>query len=55
MYELEQVTRSLVLRSLGDGSTASAGEWQETRLMPGLDRLIREIGTYLEFVEIARG
>ncbi len=55
MYELEQVTRSLVLRSLGDSSTTSACEWHETRLMPGLDRLIREIGTYLEFVEIARG
>jgi hypothetical protein len=24
-------------------------------LMPGLDRLLREIGAYLEFVAIARG
>jgi hypothetical protein len=35
--ELEQVSESLVLRSLG------------------LHRLFREIGTYLEFVAIARG
>ena len=53
MYELEQVTRSLVIQSLG--ASAVSGEWQETRLMPGLDRLLREIGAYLEFVDIARG
>jgi hypothetical protein len=55
MYELEQITRSLVMRSVGVDSAAEAGEWRETRFMPGLDRLFREIGTYLEFVAIARG
>jgi len=55
MYELEQVTKSLVSQSLGDESAAAAGEWRETRFMPGLDRLFREIGAYLEFVAIARG
>jgi hypothetical protein len=55
MYELEQVTRSLVVRSLGIESAATTGEWGETRFMPGLDRLLREIDTYLEFVAIARG
>jgi hypothetical protein len=55
MYELEQVTRSLVVRSLGVDSAAEAGESREARFMTGLDRLFREIGTYLEFVAIARG
>jgi len=54
MYELEQVSESLVLRSLGCNPSPLAGEWRETPLMVGLDRLIREIGTYLEFVAIAR-
>ena len=52
MHELEQVTRSLVIRSLG--SSEASGEWRQTPLMPGLDRLFREIGAYLEFVDIAR-
>lgn len=55
MNELEQVSESLVLRSLGISPAASAEEWRETPLMGGLDRLFREIGTYLEFVAIARG
>ena len=55
MYELGQVSESLVLRSLGYNPSAVVGEWRETPLMDGFDRLIREIGTYLEFVAIARG
>ena len=55
MYELEQVSESLVLRSPGYDPSATVGEWRETPLMGGLDRLLREIGTYLEFVAIARG
>jgi hypothetical protein len=55
MYELEQVSESLVLRSLGNDHLPLLGEWRETPLMGGLDRLLREIGTYLEFVAIARG
>jgi len=54
MSELAQVSESLVLRSLGRQPLSVAGEWRETPLMVGLDRLIREIGTYLEFVAIAR-
>jgi hypothetical protein len=55
MSELEQVSESLVLRSLGYRPSLAAGEWPETSLMGGLDRLLREIGTYLEFLDIARG
>jgi len=55
MYELEQVSESLVLRSLGYNPSPLVGEWRETPLMVGLDKLLREIGTYLEFVAIARG
>jgi hypothetical protein len=55
MNELEQVSESLVLRSLGYQPSSLAGEWRETPLMAGLDRLFREIGAYLEFVSIARG
>lgn len=55
MNELGQVSESLVLRSLGYDPSPLAGEWRETPLMGGLDRLLREIGTYLEFVAIARG
>lgn len=55
MYELEQVSESLVLRSLGYNPSPLVGEWRETPLMAGLERLLREIGTYLEFVAIARG
>jgi hypothetical protein len=55
MSELAQVSESLVLRSLGyQPSITSSAEWRATQLMDGLDRLFREIGTYLEFVEIAR-
>lgn len=54
MIELAQVSESLVLRSLGHQPLSVAGEWRETPLMGGLDRLIREIDTYLEFVAIAR-
>ena len=55
MSELAQVSESLVIRSLGyRPSVPSSGEWRSTPLMGGLDRLFREIGTYLEFVEIAR-
>ncbi len=55
MSELAQVSESLVLRSLGyQPSIPSSAEWRATPLMDGLDRLFREIGTYLEFVEIAR-
>ena len=55
MNELEHLSESLVLRSLGYQPAALAGEWRETPLMHGLDRLFREIGAYLEFVSIARG
>lgn len=55
MYELDPVSESLVLRSPGCNPSPLAGEWRETPLMGGLDRLLREIGTYLEFVAIARG
>ena len=55
MNELEKVSESLVLRSLGCQPSPLTGEWRETPLMPGLDRLFREIGAYLEFVSIARG
>lgn len=55
MYELEQVSESLVLRALGYNPSPAAGEWRAAPLMGGLDRLFREIGTYLEFVAIARG
>ena len=55
VYELEQLSESLVLRSLGRQPLSVAGEWREAPLMGGLERLIREIGTYLEFVAIARG
>ena len=55
MNELEQVSQSLVVRALGISPTAAAREWRRTPLMSGLDRLWREIGTYLEFVTIARG
>ena len=55
MYELEQRSESLVLRSLGCNPSALAGEWRQMPLMGGLDRLLREIDTYLEFVAIARG
>jgi hypothetical protein len=55
MSELEQVSESLTLRSLGYNPSPVVGEWRETPLMPGLDRLFREIGAYLEFVAIARG
>jgi hypothetical protein len=54
MNELEQVSESLALRSFGYSPAASAEEWRETPLMGGFDRLLREIGTYLEFVAIAR-
>ncbi len=55
MSELAQVSESLVLRSLGyRPSIPSSSEWRATPLMDGLDRLFREIGRYLEFVEIAR-
>jgi hypothetical protein len=55
MSELAQVSESLVIRSLGyRPSIPSSAEWRATSLMGGLDRLFREIGTYLEFVEIAR-
>ena len=53
--ELEHVSESVMLRSRGYSPPASTEEWRETPLMPGLDRLFREIGAYLEFVAIARG
>jgi hypothetical protein len=55
MSELEQVSESLLLRSPDCRPSLAAGERRETPLMCGLDRLFREIGTYLEFVAIARG
>lgn len=55
MDELDRVSDSLVLRSLGYDPSPLAAEGKETALMGGLDRLFREIGTYLEFVAIARG
>jgi hypothetical protein len=55
MSELAQVSESLVLRSLGyRPSIPSSAEWRAAPLIGGIDRLFREIGTYLEFVEIAR-
>ena len=55
MSELAQVSESLVLRSLGyRPSIPSSAEWRASPLMGGIDRLFREIGAYLEFVEIAR-
>ena len=55
MNELEQVSESLVVRSLGFSPSPTVGEWRPTPLMAGLDRLFREIDAYLEFVAIARG
>jgi hypothetical protein len=55
VYELEQISKPLVLQTFGHQQSPSTGEWRETPLMAGLDRLFREIGTYLEFVAIARG
>ena len=55
MYELEHTSESLLLQSLGAPLPAAVGEWKETPLMDGLDRLFREIDAYLEFVNIARG
>lgn len=55
MNELEQVSESLVLRSFGFSPSAAVEEWRDATLMTGLDRLLREIGAYLEFVDIARG
>jgi hypothetical protein len=55
MNELEQVSESLVHRSFGFSPSATAEEWRSTPLMAGLDKLFREIGAYLEFVDIARG
>jgi len=54
MYEIEQISDSLVLRTFGPRLSRAAGEWNEAPLMAGLDRLFREIGAYLEFVAIAR-
>jgi hypothetical protein len=54
MNELERVSESLVVRSLGFSPSAAAGEWRHAPLMNGLDRLFREIDAYLEFVAIAR-
>ena len=54
MYEIEQISESLVLHALGRRSSQLAREWNEAPLMAGLDRLFREIGAYLEFVAIAR-
>jgi hypothetical protein len=55
MNELEQSSESLLVRSLGLSPDPAAGEWRETPLMPGFNRLLKEIDTYLEFVAIARG
>jgi hypothetical protein len=55
MSELEQVSESPVPRSLGQRSALAASEWRETSFIGGLEGLFREIGTYLEFVAIARG
>ena len=55
MNELEQVSESLVVRSLGFSSFPMASEWRQTPIMAGMDRLFREIDAYLEFVAIARG
>jgi hypothetical protein len=54
MHELECISESLVVRSLGYPVRGAAGEWKDAPLMGGLDRLFREIGAYLEFVAIAR-
>jgi hypothetical protein len=55
MSELAQVGESLVLRSLGyRPCVPSSAEWRCAPLIGGLDRLFREIGAYLEFVEIVR-
>src|SRR6266496_4461992 len=55
MFELELVSESLVIRPFGFQPSPGAAEWRHTPLMSGLDRLFNEIGTYLEFVAIARG
>ena len=55
MNGLEQVSESLVVRSLGFSPSAAAGEWRYTPLMSGMEKLFREIDAYLEFVAIARG
>jgi hypothetical protein len=44
MDELQQVSESLVLRSSGLSPSAAAGEWRETPLLSGPQRLFREIG-----------
>jgi hypothetical protein len=55
MNELEHISESLQLRAYGHPLPGFAGEWKETTLMGGLDRLLSEIDTYLEFVAITRG
>ena len=55
MNELGNISESLQLRAYGHALSGFAGEWKETTLMVGLDRLLREIDTYLEFVAITRG
>ena len=55
MNEFEHISESLHLRAHGHLLPGFAGEWKETTLMAGLDRLFREIDTYLEFVAITRG
>ena len=55
MNEVGHIGESLQLRAYGHPLPGFAGEWKETTLMVGLDRLFREIDTYLEFVAITRG
>ena len=55
MNELELVSESLVVRSLGFSPSAAAGEWRSAPLMSGMEKLFHEIDAYLEFVAIARG
>ena len=55
MNELGNISESLQLRAYGHALSGFAGEWQETTLVVGLDRLFREIDSYLEFVAITRG
>jgi hypothetical protein len=55
MNEVGHISESLQFRAHGHQLSGFAGEWQETTLVVGLDRLFREIDTYLKFVAITRG
>jgi hypothetical protein len=55
MSELEQIGGAQVFRSPSYRQALAADEARETSRTGGIERLFREIDTYLEFVAIARG